>query len=465
MTIPSVLTGVLLLAGLIVMNGLFVAAEYALVSLRKSRVEEMVKSGRPGAQTVLQLKSNLDRSIAGSQLGISFASLAIGWLGGDAISGLVKLLLGFVPDFGFVSPAVATFVVSFMLLSLTQVIIGEQIPKQIALRLPEQTIVRLSKPFRLFCWLMSPLVWLMNMTARGALKLLGIASVQAAEHPLPSTGEFQILIEEREKAGNLGQQESDILLRALALKQLTVRDVMVPRRRMDSIPDSLSLADVLAVVCKTKHSKLPVYRAGEGIIGILYTRDLFDIWSKAQPAAATTAAAAATPFKLSACVRKAHFAPESMLAASLLQEMKTKRLQMAIVVDEFGTAVGLITLEDLIEQLVGDIWDEYDTPNAGIESTGDNTWVVQGEVTSFEFNKALGAEVSRAVHCTTVAGAVIDALDHHPSVDESVTIAGFTFTVQEMRGAAIYRLAVKRAPEQTLVTPEVSAPPETQSAS
>jgi CBS domain containing-hemolysin-like protein len=468
MTIPSVLTGLLLLAGLIVMNGLFVAAEYALVSLRKSRVEEMVKSGRPGAQTVLQLKDNLDRSIAGSQLGITFASLAVGWLGGEALEGLVKLLLGFVPNFGFLTPSAATFVVSFVLLSMTQVIVGEQIPKQIALRLPEQTIVRLSKPFRAFLWLMSPLVWLMDLTAKTALRLLGIASVQAEEHPLPSAGEFQILIEESGKAGNLGQQESDLLLRALDLKQLTVRDVMVPRRRMDSIPDSLSLPEVLAVVCKTKHSKLPVYRAGEGIIGILYTRDLFDIWSKAQPpgtgVAPNTVSQPPAPFKLSACVRKAHFAPESMLAATLLQELKTKRLQMAIVVDEFGTAVGLITLEDLVEQLVGDIWDEFDTPNAGIESTGENTWRVQGEVTLFEFNKALAAEVGCSVHCTTVAGAVIDALDHHPSIGEKVTIAGFTFTVQEMRGAAIYRLDVKREPQVPLVAPDSAPPSESTSA-
>jgi magnesium and cobalt transporter len=163
-------------------------------------------------------------------------------------------------------------------------------------------------------------------------------------------------------------------------------------------------------------------------------------------------------------VRKAHFAPESMLAATLLQELKTKRLQMAIVVDEFGTAVGLITLEDLVEQLVGDIWDEFDTPNAGIESTGENTWRVQGEVTLFEFNKALAAEVGCSVHCTTVAGAVIDALDHHPSIGEKVTIAGFTFTVQEMRGAAIYRLDVKREPQVPLVAPDSAPPSESTSA-
>jgi len=457
MTITSVVAGLLLLAALIVINGLFVAAEYALVSLRKSRIEEMVKSGRPGAETLLKLKSNLDRSIAGSQLGITFASLAVGWLGGDAIAGLFKLLLGSVPSFGFISPTAATVIISFMLLSLTQVIVGEQIPKQIALRLPEQTIVRLSKPFRLFCWLMSPLIWLMNLTARGALKVLGIAQIQAEEHPLPSAGEFQILIEESERAGNLGQQESDLLLRALDLKALTVRDVMVPRRLMDTIPDSLSLPDVLTVVCKTKHTKLPVYRAGEGIIGILYTRDLFDIWLKAQPVAPNTVPTTA-PFKLSASVRKAHFAPESMLAATLLQELKTKRLQMAIVVDEFGTAVGMITLEDLVEQLVGDIWDEYDTPNAGIEKVDENAWRVQGEVTLFEFNKALGAEVSCSVHCTTVAGAVIDALDHHPSVGESITIGGFVFTVQEMRGAAIYRLEVKRESQEPLTAPVSGEP-------
>ena len=355
------------------------------------------------------------------------------------------------PSFGFLTPSAATVIISFMLLSLTQVIIGEQIPKQIALRLPEQTIVRLSKPFRLFCWLMSPLIWLMNLAARGALRVLGIAEIQAEEHPLPSAGEFQILIEESERAGNLGHHESDLLLRALDLKALTVRDVMVPRRLMDTIPDSLSLPDVLAVVCKTKHSKLPVYRAGEGIIGILYTRDLFEIWLKGQPVAPNTVPTA-PPFKLSACVRKAHFAPESMLAATLLQELKTKRLQMAIVVDEFGTAVGMITLEDLVEQLVGDIWDEYDTPNAGIEQVDDNSWRVQGEVTLFEFNKALGQKsLVPCIAPLSPAPSSTRWIIIRPSVKASPSAD--LFFCAGNAGAAIYRLEVKRESQESLAAP------------
>jgi CBS domain containing-hemolysin-like protein len=331
------------------------------------------------------------------------------------------------------------------------VIIGEQIPKQIALRLPEQTIMRLSKPFRIFCLIMSPFISLMSWTATLALKLLGIANVQAQEHPLPSTDEFQILIEESEKAGTLGKQESSLLRRALELKALTVREVMVPKSRMDAIPDSVTLAEVLAIVSKTKHSKLPVYRQSrDAVIGILNTRDLFELWQARLKAvdARTMSPQTAAPFKLSAYIRQAYFAPETMLASTLLEVMKARRLQMSIVVDEFGMTVGLITLEDLIEQLVGEIWDEYDTPNNGIEILGPDTWRIQGELTLFEFNKTFGADISCAMHCTTIAGAVIEALDHQPTLDESIVLSGFQFTVSDMRGPAVTKLDVKRVPAQ-----------------
>ncbi|HEY9775752.1 MAG TPA: hemolysin family protein [Planktothrix sp.] len=449
MTLPSVLIGMLELAGLILINGLFVAAEYALVSIRKSRVEELAQAKKPGAATLLELKRNLDRSIAGSQMGITFASLCIGWLGGSVVSAAATQIFGALP--WFVPPKGLAFALSFLLLSLTQVIIGEQIPKQIALRLPEQTIMRLSKPFRAFCWIMSPFISLMSWTAATAIKLFGIGNVQAQEQPLPSPDEFQILIEESEKAGTLGKQESSLLRRALELKALTVREVMVPKSRMDAIPESVTLPEVLALVTKTKHSKLPVYRnTRDGVIGILNTRDLFELWQtrlkiwESQTGSPVTAA----PFKLSAYIRQAYFAPESMLASTLLEVMKARRLQMAVVVDEFGTTVGLITLEDLIEQLVGEIWDEYDTPGSnGIEILGPSSWRVPGEMTLFEFNKTFHAEVTCAMHCTTIAGAVIEMLDHQPTVGESVTMSGYKFTIDDMRGPAVTKLEVKRVPD------------------
>lgn len=439
--------GVLLLGLLILINGLFVAAEYALVSIRKSRVEEMARDKSRNAQTIRVLKTQIDRSIAGSQLGITALSLAAGWFGGGVVAQVLNFFLGFAPK--LILPQTAIFAASFVMLSLTQVIFGEQIPKQIALRLPEATIVRLAAPFRLFCLLMTPFIWLMSLCAAAAVRMLGINEVEAQEQPLPSPDEFRILFEESEKAGTLGAQESSLLQRALELKALTVRQVMVPKAHMDCIPDTHGLPDVLAVASRTKHSKLPVFHISrDNVIGVFHTRDLFDHFASVAKTPGTL-----PPFKLTALVRKPHFVPESMLASSLLEQMKRERIQMVIVVDEFGSTTGVVTLEDLLEQLVGEIWDEYDNPITGIEQLGENRWKVLGELTLYEFNKAFSAEVSCQNHCTTIAGAVIEALDHQPSAGETIELGGFSFQVTEMRGLAIGWLELSRVAPNSVSTP------------
>jgi CBS domain containing-hemolysin-like protein len=421
----------------LVANSLFVAAEYALVTIRKSRLEEMVKNGVAGARTIQALKAGIERAIAGSQLGISFSSLTMGMIGSSFVLAVDGVLLNALYLHSQGSSELA-FWLSFGFLSVVQVVVAEQIPKQIALRLPEQTLLRLYKPFMVFCLVMSPLIWLMSFTSGLALKLFGIAKITPqGHHQLPSPDELQILFDQSEKAGTIDKQESDLLRRALDLKDLTVREVMVPRPHMDCITESMPLAEIVKVICQTKHSKLPVYR-GDTVIGILNTRDLFDVWS-------THLKSTGTPpvFKLNANMRKAYFVPVRMQASALLEEMKERRLQMAIAVDEFGTTVGLITLEDLIEQLVGEIWDEYDKPSSAIQAVGENTWHVQGELTLFEFNKAFEVHIACS-HCTTVAGAVIEALERQPNIGETASMGGFSLRVLEMNGPAITKLEVKR---------------------
>lgn len=442
--VTSVWTGLLILAGLIVVTGLFVAAEYALISIRKSRVDEMVQNGVPGALVVQALKQRIDKTIAGSQLGITLLSMTLGWVGGEVMPEVAKWFLGYIPSFGGIPPGSIAFAVSFMVLTMVHVIIGEQIPKQIALRIPEKTIVRLSYPLRVFCFLTAPFVWVMHTLSLLGLRLLGIPKREGQEHLLPSADEFQILFDESEKAGTLGKQESNLLRKALDLKAVTAREVMIPRTRMDAISENMSLNEVLAVITKTKHSKLPVYRGRDRVVGILNTRDLFDLWSTTNK----TPQAVTAPFKVSTYIRRAYFVPETMLASNLLEEMRVRQIQMAIVMDEFGATVGLITLEDLLEELVGEIWDEYDTPNYAIDKIDETAWRVQGEVTLFEFNRAFGTSID-CLHCTTIAGMVVELLGRQPRVDDTATTGAFAFTVLELSGHAISSLKVRRVGQGT----------------
>lgn len=439
----------------LVLNGLFVAVEFALIALRRSRVKEMVENRERSARTIDYLQKDIDTSIAGAQLGITLASLALGWVGEHSIQEAVKMLLGFISGPTRVQPPAGLgFVISFVLLSILHVVIGEQVPKSWALRVPERMAVMLAVPFRLFCLVARPLIWVMNGLASLILKWLGIPKV-SGEPAVHSADELEILIDASNKAGTLGKQESDLLKRALELKELTARQIMIPRTKVDRISESLSLPEVLAVVSRTKHSKLPVYKGNDdNIIGILNTRDLFDWWHAAQkPAAAAGGAATGKDFRLSAFVRQAHFVPEALPASALLEFMRAKKIQMVLVVDEFGGTAGLITLEDLVEQLVGEIWDEYDTPIPGVQKLADNRWHLSGELTLLEVNKALGTDITCA-SCITIAGGVIEALGCVPKIGDSVEIAGWKFTILEMNRNAIAKL------EATLVTPPAPTPPE-----
>jgi len=464
MAIGSLILWLLGLMVLIVLNGIFVASEYSLIALRRSRVEEMLNDGKPQAKTIHALQSEIDKSIAGAQLGITFASLLAGWILDKVIPPIVHLVFG---AGGFTVPFGLAYVFAFLVLSMTHVIIGEQMPKTLTLRMPESIATALARPFRLFCLAATPLIFVMNAIAGVMLKLLGLEKAPADEHPLPSPDELQILIEESGKAGTLGKQESDILTRALDLKAVTVRECMVPRTRIDAIPDTATLAEVMAVIVRTKHSKLPVYKnTKDNVVGILNSRDLFELWNailKASPPQSVDASQSKAPvadlvttpamkaaisdvraFRLSSYVRRPFFVPETTTASSLLDQMRQKKLQMAIVTDEFGATVGLLTIEDRVEQLVGEIWDEYDTPTNGFEPLADGAFKVSGEVTVFEFNKTLGTELGCQQHCTTIAGVVIEALNHQPETGETVEIDGIKFTVLEMRGRAIAFLDVRR---------------------
>ena len=429
------------------------AFEFAIIALRKSRLEELVKNGKSGAERVQKLHQQMDRTIAGAQLGITLASLALGWLGDHSILPLIQSAMSSIPGIAELQlPAGLGVAISFIILSLLHVVVGEQVPKTMGLRAPERMSFLLSGPFRIFCFITAPLVWLMNVFTWILLKPFGMSKAKQEESQLPSPAEFQILFEESVKAGTLGKQESDFLKRALELKAVTLKEVMVPRTRVDYVEDGTSLVDMMAVASRTKHAKLPVFRnSRDNVIGILNTRDLHDLFyahlkARAQAGTAQGGAAQITPkpFRLSDYVRKAYFVPDTMLASTLLEQMKERKLQMAVVIDEFGATVGIVTLEDLLEQLVGEIWDEYDSPGAGIEQVSENTWHIPGDLTIFEFNKFFSSDLSCETHCVTVAGLVIEALDRQPDGGESIPVNGYTFTILEIKNRAVFRLAVQR---------------------
>lgn len=358
----AVLPGLGLMVFFLLLNAFFVAIEFALIALKRSRVEEMKSQGHRLAQVIDGLHKDIDMSIAGAQLGITLSSLALGWVGEHSIQQLVEMVLAPFPAWaGFTLPMGTGLVVSFIILSVLHVVIGEQVPKSWALRSAEPVTVALVYPFKVFCTVVWPLVKVMNGLSELCLRLLGVPKVNSEDQLVHSAEELRIVIDASGKAGELEPQETSLMKQSLKLKDLSAKQVMLAWARVDVIRHDLSFPDLLAIVAKTKHSRLPVLDASsKKVIGVFHSRELFD-WLQANFAQLASGEAMGK-FSVAAFTRALYAVKEDTPANILLDEMRAKRLQIAIVENSRREPVGMITLEDLVEELVGDIFDEYDRP-------------------------------------------------------------------------------------------------------
>jgi len=465
-------THTVLLIGLlfvfIALNGLFVAAEYSLIRLRRSRVAEMVQQKIHGAKTIQSLQQTMDRSVAGAQLGITICGLAVGGVGQEPIRNVLQALVNLVgniwPWFGsWHVPGFVGIFVSFLLLTMVHVIIGEQLPKLLALRNPEKLALRLALPFFIFCRTAAPLLTVVNGVTSRILRLIGIPQKGNGQDS-PSVNELQILIEESRKAGKLAADETNLLSKVLELRGLRVRDVMMPLTLVDGINEDMHLVEALEIISQTRHSRLPIFRGGrQSVVGILNSRELLDLFKKKLRTELKLPTKSSNPVvtgqepigKLSAFIRKPYFVSEDMLASDLLAQFGKRRLQLAIVTDSVNKAevVGLITQEDLLEQLVGEIADEWDKPIAGVEKLADvNCFRIDGDLTLYELHKVMDVRLTTDSDNFTVGAVVLENLlnqrasGSEPTVGDSVDLMEFRFTVHAIKDGVIESLDVSPVP-------------------
>ena len=436
MPIGSILLSLAIVMIFVILNGLFVAAEFAVIKLRPSRIEELVQRKVLGANLLQKLHRDTENTVAGAQLGITLASLFLGWLGEEAFTELMEAVLHVIPGMEALHvPSWVAIAFAFTIMSGLHIVIGEQVPKFMAIRFPESTLLKLGFPLYVFCMITKPFIWMLNGISNGIIRLMGMAN-KPEEGTAPTAEEFQILFDESAQAGQLERQETDILRRALELKAISCADAMLPRDKMDILEDNMSLDEVLAVVIAKKHTKFPVFRHGTNtVIGIVNTKDLFDIW---------TCEIARVDFSLTNLVRQAHFFRDSVAASSLLETMKALRIQMAIITDESGDTVGLLTLEDLVEQLVGEIWDEYDKPHGEIERISESSWNLTSRVTLYEFSTYFEASLDCESNCSTVAELMEELIDGEPEPGSEVIREGYSFKVVSAREGFISKIQVSK---------------------
>jgi CBS domain containing-hemolysin-like protein len=341
---------------LVALNGLFVAAEFALVAVRKTRVEEMVRQGQQGAQSVEDAAANLDRSIAATQLGITLASIALGWAGEPALARLLEPLFGFLPDtWGPVATHSVAVGLAFLWITFLHVVFGELIPKTMALQRPFGTALWIAGPLVLFAKLTRPLIALMNGTGNGILRLCGFRPANSTELA-HSIEELTLLIEDTEEAGILGSAQAEFVRKVFRLSGKRVRDCMVPREEMAVLELNSPPDLVLEAACRYGHTRMPVYQGDlDNIVGIVNTKDLLYLFTLKGLVV------------LDDAVYPPLFLKPAEGVTNAFELFRKARRPMALVRDDAGKILGLITLEDLLEEIVGEIEDEHDRqPTSGL---------------------------------------------------------------------------------------------------
>ena len=419
---------------LVLLNGFFVAAEFALVKVRGGQLDELVNQGRPFAKTARWLGDRMDSSLSACQLGITMASLALGWVGEPAFAKLLEPVFHAV---GITSPAAlhtTGFIMAFTIITALHLVIGEQAPKIYAIRRPELMILWCALPMKIFYVLFYPFLIALSYSTSKLLRLVGIEGT--TEHDTPHTqAEIRALVKQAHGHGELTRSENRLIHAVFKFDDMICRRVMVPRSDAVFFEVDQPLAECLEIVRRTQHTRYPLCEDSlEHVVGIIHIKDLVGVDAGSQ-------------IDMRKLARAPHHVPETMLISQLLRHFQQTHQLMAMVVDEHGTVVGVVTLENVLEQIIGPVEDEFDTEPPDITSDGDGRFIVQGSTSLDVVNKKFGLELD-AVDVDTMAGIMVERIGRVLEVGDRVDLDGTLAEVIEVEGARATRIRVTM-PEST----------------
>jgi putative hemolysin len=447
--IAFVLLRVLLILALVAANAFFAAAEFALVTIRDTRIQQLIEARRIGARILQRLHGNLDEVVNGVQLGVTVVSLTLGWIGEPMVAHFVEGLrfLQRVPHVVIYAHGFA-IAIAFGLITFMHVILGELVPKSLALQRAEQVALAVAAPMDVWLTLTRPVIYIMSSSAGWVLKMFGLRKMR--QGPVHSPDEVKLIVSASRELGQIAATQEEMVHHALDLENITAREVMVPRPDIFSLPGDLSLQDALERVVDEQHSRIPVYDPQSGpehIIGVLYFKDLTR-WLRLRLTARPLQASSSrvSEMKISQIMHDALVIPESKPLAELLEEFKERKRHMAIVVDEFGSTAGLITVEDILEQLVGEIEDEFDVlPPEAVRLGESKNLVLEGTVSLRDLEAQFDLILPRDAGFETLAGFMLSHLQKIPAVGDSCYYGGKKFVVEEMEGHRIARVRIEDA--------------------
>jgi CBS domain containing-hemolysin-like protein len=460
---------VVAVAMLILANAFFVAAEFAMVSTRDTRIEQLLAAKVPGARAVRRLQHELEYFLPAVQLGVTLCSLAIGWIGEPLAANIVLGWIDLLPQppahaalFAHVA-AITAVAIGFALITYFHVTIGELVPKSLALRRAEALAVAVAPPMLIFMRMARPAVRLLKGSAAIILRGFDIPMTERAAVHSPE--ELKLITTAARRLGLLPRFQETLIHRAIELDDVPVREIMTPRQRIFSLPSNMPVEEASAQVIEHMNSRVPVYdetRGPEHIIGVVYSKDLARLMFFRPKLQQRTAAKEVSnsgdaapmrqvnpqlglPFmelRLRQVMREVLVVPETKSALALLREFQKRRRQMAIVVDEYGSTVGLVTAEDAIEQLTGELEDEFDDPARPVLANAQGTLVLEGSANLRDLETQMQWSLPREGGVETLAGFMLTRLGHIPKVGETVEYEKRRLTVVEMEGRRIAKIRV-----------------------
>lgn len=426
----SIIAKLAAILALTLLNAFIVASEYALITLRRTRIDHLAADGHRAAQAVKRTLDELGTLLAATQLGVTIIALLLGALAEPTVARVLDPLVGLLPrSISRATVATISVVIAFTFITALDIVVGELAPKAIGLYYNEQVAFFAVRPMRAFIWLFRPFLKLLETGGRGVARLAGVRST-SDQQAVYSQEELQMLVMASTSAGILKPEEERMLIRVFEFSRLAAHQVMVPRTEIVAVPANVSPNEVFAIMANERHSRLPVYEETlDNIVGILYLRDLLNRRDRLDEAG----------FDVRRLMREPLTVPETMQIDHLLRMMRLRRIQMAIAIDEFGGTAGLVTLEDLLERIVGELQDEFEPMATEIEVLPDGSALIDGLTLVDDVNDRFDLHLD-GQHYDTIGGYVFGELGRRAVVGDEVQADGHILRVVSLDGLRVARV-------------------------
>ncbi len=428
-----IIVNLLVIVLLLFANGFFVASEFALVSVRQTRMQQLANEGNKTAQIATKALKTLDRYIAATQLGITIASIGLGWVGEATLAKLIHPLFDFLP---YVSNTIATHsiatLIAFVLVTFLHVVIGELMPKSIALQFPEKTTLIIARPLVGVANILSPFIYILNGFGNWMLKLMNIPSAQT-HHSVHTEEELDMIIDESYKCGVLNETESFLLKNSLKFTDLTAKQVMVPRCNIVALSVDINQEEYAKIVLENQYTRYPVYSEKfDNIIGILHVKDLYSCKLKNEE------------IQIKDILRPPLFVTETATTDSLLKDFKKNKTEIAVVIDEFGGVSGIVTLEDVLEEIFGEVQDEFDDEETNIKQVAENKYIANGLYRIEDFFEYFNLKQPSEFDVETIGGYIQKLLCRLAKINDEVQIENLKLRVVELKDRRIKKIFIEK---------------------